>query len=57
MAAAIKTCIKLNQIDSIKGLPTADFVEKIDKLFDALNSKHCFSKKPCNLPLKDIFMF
>jgi hypothetical protein len=48
VAAAIKTSIATNQISLEEATPTATFVEKVDKLFDALNSKYLYSKKPCN---------
>jgi hypothetical protein len=53
VAAAIKTCIATNQISLEEATPTATFVEKVDRLFDALNSKYLYSKKPCNRALSD----
>lgn len=51
MAAAIRTAIRTKQLHSKIAASTADFVAAIDKLFDALNSRHLYSKKPANKPL------
>jgi hypothetical protein len=53
VAAAIKTSIATNQISLEEATPTATFVEKVDRLFDALNSKYLYSKNPCNRALSD----
>jgi hypothetical protein len=53
VAAAIKTSIATNQISLEEATLTATFVEKVDRLFDALNSKYLYSKKPCNRALSD----
>ena len=59
-AAAIKTYVHFGKLDKF-ALQTATFVEKIDRLFDILNSrtlntKHKW-KKPLSLSCKDQFQF
>lgn len=51
MASAIKTCVHLGQINKKVGSDTAEFIETMNNLFDALNSKRLFAKNPFNCAL------
>lgn len=53
MAAAIKTAIDTNQIQSEYAQSTADFIEIVNDLFDALNSRTLYSVKQCSCALND----
>lgn len=53
MAAAIKTCVSKGFVPSNVGRHTADFVELMNNLFDALNSKRPFAKNPYNCGLSE----
>lgn len=48
VAAAIKTAVVTGEITSSTAMDTANFVEVMNNLFDALNSTCLRSKKPCN---------
>jgi hypothetical protein len=50
VAAAIRTYVNFNQLDQA-ALPTADFIEKIDKIFDVLNSRTQSAKHKWKKPL------
>lgn len=55
VASAIKTLVHLNKFVQRKtcALSTAQFVAKIDKLFDCLNSKKLFDKNPYRSALQE----
>lgn len=53
VASAIRTAVASGQLDNEYATATADFIEVVDNLFDALNSKHLYTRKPCNAALSD----
>lgn len=55
VSAAITTCIKLGEFQSNmveKAKATAEFIRKMDRLFDCLNSRHMNEKNMFKLPLR-----
>ncbi|XP_039291443.1 uncharacterized protein LOC120353042 [Nilaparvata lugens] len=50
-AAALKTAIATGQLTTSTALETANFLQKINSLFDAMNSRTLFSKNPDNCAL------
>jgi len=53
VAAAIRTCIKTGEIKDPEAVATSDFIEKLNNLFDSLNSRRLFSKNPYNCGMSD----
>lgn len=51
MAAAIKTCVEIGHLNREVGSDTAEFIEDMNNLFDALNSKRLFTNNPFNCGL------
>jgi len=51
VAATIKTCIATGQLKSVSALHTAEFLEKINDMFDSANSKNLFDVNPNRRPM------
>jgi hypothetical protein len=51
VAAGINTLVALNRLNAESAKHTADFVEKMDVLFDLMNSRLCIADKPARCAL------
>jgi len=53
VAATIKTCIAIGELKSDTALHTAQFIEKINDMFDSTNSKHLYDTNPNRRPMSE----
>jgi len=53
VSAAIRTCVTTGELKSNTALDTADFIEMVDKMFDACNSKNLYDPNQNRRPLSE----
>jgi hypothetical protein len=51
VVATIKTCISIGELKSNSALCTADFFEKMNDMFDSVNSKNLYDVNPNRRPM------